>query len=212
MAMKINGLYLQEKNPNAVVAGCVAVFENVWPNPQETIREVENECLNPDSGISWQRAGTRGNGAYQNARTNYLMDTTYLSDITQSPIIQNVNNMFYTAVLATTNVYAKIFDIKETFYQENYQLLKYKGGEEYKAHYDGGTDIGRCISVICYLNADYDGGEIEFVNFKIKIKPQPGMMILFPSNYAYTHVAHPVISGTKYAYVTWVHDRPFSGF
>jgi predicted 2-oxoglutarate/Fe(II)-dependent dioxygenase YbiX len=33
------------------------------------------------------------------------------------------------------------------------------------------------------------------------------MLILFPSNYAYSHIAHPVTSGTKYAMVTWIRDR-----
>ena len=67
--------------------------------------------------------------------------------------------------------------------------------------------IGRSVSAICYLNDDYEGGELEFVNFKLKIKPQAGMMILFPSNFAYMHIAHPVTSGTKYAMVTWIRDR-----
>ena len=207
MAMKINGLYLQEREPDAVVGGCIEIFENVWVNPQRTIDSVEQECLNPDSGVCWNKAGTIGLGAYQNIRTNLIMDITYLSDITNNKNIQNVNNMFYTALLATSNSYSKRFDIREPFFHENYHLLKYRGGEEYKAHYDGGTSIGRSVSAICYLNDDYEGGEIEFVNFKLKIKPQAGMMILFPSNFAYMHIAHPVTSGTKYALVTWIRDR-----
>ena len=207
MVMKINGLYLQEREPDAVVAGCVAIYENIWPNPQGTIETIENLCQTPDKDINWIRAGTIGAGAYQDARTNSLMDITYLSDITNNVDIQNVNNIFYTALLATSNSYAKKFNIYESFFHENYQLLKYRGCEEYKAHYDGGTDIGRSISGICYLNSDYEGGELEFVNFGIKIKPEPGMIILFPSNYAYAHIAHPIISGTKYALVTWIKDR-----
>jgi predicted 2-oxoglutarate/Fe(II)-dependent dioxygenase YbiX len=70
--------------------------------------------------------------------------------------------------------------------------------------------MGRCISCIAYLNSDYEGGEIEFVNFGVKIKPQPGMLIIFPSNFAYRHIAHPVTSGTKYNLVTWIKDRPIA--
>jgi hypothetical protein len=207
MAMKINGIYLQEREPDAVVGGCIAIYENVWPNPENTIQAIENECLNLDSGISWQKAHTIGAGAYQNARTNLIMDITYLSDIAQNQTVQNINNIFYTALLSTTNSYAKKYEIQESFFHENYHLLKYRGGEYYSAHYDGGTSIARCVSAICYLNSDYEGGEIEFVNFNVKIKPEPGMMILFPSNYAYRHIAHPITSGTKYAMVTWIRDR-----
>lgn len=207
MVMKINGLYLQEREPDAEVAGCVAIYENIWPNPHQTIQVIESLCQDSNSGISWQRAGTVGAGAYQNARTNMAMDITYLSDITENSAIQNINNIFYTALLTVSNSYAKKYNIYEPFFHENYQCLKYRGGEEYKAHYDGGTGIGRSVSAICYLNSDYEGGELEFVNFKVKIKPEPGMMILFPSNYAYTHIAHPIIRGTKYALVTWIKDR-----
>lgn len=208
MVMKINGLYLQERKPDAVVAGCVEIFENAWPSdPKQTIDMIENECKNLDSGVSWQKAGTIGAGAYQNVRTNLMMDLTYLSDITESNAVQTINNIFYTTTLSASNSYAKRYEINESLYHEHYQLLKYRGGEYYNAHYDGGTNIGRCISAICYLNDDYDGGEIEFVNFKVKIKPQAGMMILFPSNYAYAHIAHPITNGTKYAIVTWIRDR-----
>lgn len=207
MAMKINGLYLQEREPDALVGGCIEIFENVWPNPNQTIQQIENECKNPDSGIFWQKAGTVGLGAYQDVRTNLLMDITYLSDITNNKVVQNVNNIFYTALLSVSNSYSKRYEITEPFFHENYQLLKYRGGEYYNSHYDGGTQMGRCVSALCYLNDDYEGGEIEFINFKVKVKPQAGMMILFPSNYAYRHIAHPIKSGTKYALVTWIKDR-----
>lgn len=207
MTFKINGVYVQEREPNAVVGGCIEIFENVWPSPEKAILAVENECANPNSDVYWTRATTLGAGAYQDIRTNRLIPVTELADISQSGVLQNINNMFYSLLLSTTNSYAKRYGIHENFFHEGYNLLKYSPGEEYKVHYDGGTSIGRSVSAICYLNNDYEGGEIEFVNFKVKIKPEPGMMILFPSNYAYAHVAHPVISGTKYALVTWIRDR-----
>ena len=92
-------------------------------------------------------------------------------------------------------------------YHEEYGCIKYATGTEYKAHYDSGTEMGRIISALVYLNDDYEGGELEFPWFGIKIKPKAGMLILFPSNFAYRHIAHPVKSGTKYALVTWIRDR-----
>lgn len=208
MTMKINGMYFQEKQPTEVVAGCIEIFENAWPlDVQNTINSIEQECSNLDGGISWQRAGTIGSGGYQNIRTNLLMDITYLSDITNNNTIQTINNVFYSLLLSASNSYALRFNIQEQFFHENYQLLKYREKEKYDAHYDGGTNLGRCISAICYLNDNYEGGELEFTNFNIKIKPKAGSLILFPSNYAYRHVAHPITLGTKYALVTWINDR-----
>jgi Rps23 Pro-64 3,4-dihydroxylase Tpa1-like proline 4-hydroxylase len=208
MVMKINGIYLTERTPTETFAGCIEIFENAWPiNPYDTIKIIEQECSNPDSGVSWQKAGTIGDGSYQNIRTNLMMDITYLSDITNNFNVQTVNNLFYTLLLSASNSYGKRYHIHESFFHENYQLLKYRVREEYQAHYDGGTDLGRAISAICYLNDDYEGGELEFTNFNLKIKPKAGSIILFPSNYAYRHISHPILSGTKYALVTWIHDR-----
>jgi predicted 2-oxoglutarate/Fe(II)-dependent dioxygenase YbiX len=114
----------------------------------------------------------------------------------------------YMLLLASTIPYAKKYGTDEGLWHEHYNMLRYRGGQEYKAHYDGSTATGRSLSAIVYLNNNYEGGHVEFTNFGVKIKPEPGMLLLFPSNYAYTHIAHPVTEGTKYAIVTWLHDRP----
>jgi predicted 2-oxoglutarate/Fe(II)-dependent dioxygenase YbiX len=171
---------------------------------------IEKEVALPDSDIYWQKAETIGSGAFQNARSNKLMAVSYFASLADNAVMQNVHNQFNMLLLAATNVYAKKYNIHETFYHETYSLLKYSHGQEYTEHYDGATGIGRCISCIAYLNSDYEGGEIEFVNFGVKIKPQAGMLIIFPSNFAYRHIAHPVTSGIKYNLVTWVKDRPIA--
>jgi predicted 2-oxoglutarate/Fe(II)-dependent dioxygenase YbiX len=207
MALKINGLFLKEMKPDLVLAGCIEVFENVWPNWKETIQLTEQECANTESGAYWEKAGTIGQGQFQDHRTNKLMQITQIAEVSNNHSIQQINNQFYTLLLAASNSYVNRFGIKEPLWHEGYCLLKYSNNQEYKAHYDGGTDIGRAISAICYLNDDYEGGEIEFVNYGVKIKPPAGSLVLFPSNYAFMHIAHPVTSGTKYALVTWIRDR-----
>lgn len=202
----INNMFPGELQPTQTVAGCIDIFENAWPNPKETIAMIEEECSKKDSGIHWTRAQTVGQGVYQNKRTNYDLGITYHARVSDNPVAQNIHNQMYLLLLASTVPYAIKHDI-DSLYHEDYNMLKYSSGQQYKAHADGGTDSGRAVSAIVYLNDEYEGGEVEFVNFKVKIKPEPGMLLLFPSNYPYTHIAHPVISGTKYALVTWLHDR-----
>ena len=81
------------------------------------------------------------------------------------------------------------------------EALKYEPGEKYVMHYDDGSKhvSNRVTSCVIYLNDDYEGGEIEFCNFDIKVKPVKNSMVLFPSNYPYMHTAHQVHSGTRYA-------------
>ena len=207
MALNVNGFFPGELTPNATVGGCIDIFENVWPNPEQTVQMAERECAESESSAYWMRAGTIGQGAYQDARTNLLLEVSHLADVGNNPALQNIHNQFNMLLLAASVPYAKRYGIRENLWHEGYSMLKYRSGEEYKMHYDGGTGVGRAISAVCYLNNNYDGGEIEFPHFNIKIKPEPGMLILFPSNYAYSHIAHPITNGTKYAMVTWIKDR-----
>lgn len=206
MTIQVSGLFPGELQPDATVAGCIDIFENAWSNTAETITAIEEECKDPESGMSWFRAETISQGINQTARTNYNLGITYIARATGNQLAQNIHNQFYVLLLATSIPYARKHNIPELFH-EDYQLLRYRTGQEYKAHADGGTDIGRAISAVLYLNDDYKGGEIEFPNFGVKIKPEAGMLILFPSTYPYAHIAHPVTDGTKYAIVTWIKDR-----
>jgi len=58
------------------------------------------------------------------------------------------------------------------------------------------------LSVLGYLNDDYEGGELSFGGWNYTYKPVAGDLVIFPSNYMYTHRAMPVTSGTKYALAT----------
>jgi predicted 2-oxoglutarate/Fe(II)-dependent dioxygenase YbiX len=207
MATNINGFFTGELQPDTIIAGCINIYENAWPNPEETIKLIESQVANTDSGVAWQRAGTVGDGPYQNIRTNRIIHITEGANISNNKALQQVHNQFYLALLAATVPYTARYNIRENLFHEGYSILKYGADEEYKQHYDSGTEMGRTISVLVYLNGDYTGGELEFPYFGIKIKPEPGMMIIFPSNYAYTHIAKPVTNGTKYALVTWIKDR-----
>lgn len=207
MALQINGFFLGELMPSATIAGCIDIFEKAWPNPELAIKMAEDACQEADSDIFWARAPTLDEGQNQNSRTNKLLPITLLANLTNNASLQNIHNQFNMLLLASTVPYVQRYAIQENLWHEPYGLLKYQEGEEYKQHYDGGTSIGRAVSALVYLNNDYEGGEIEFPNFGVKIKPQAGMLILFPSNYAYSHIAHPVTKGTKYCMVTWLRDR-----
>jgi predicted 2-oxoglutarate/Fe(II)-dependent dioxygenase YbiX len=198
-------------NPTEIVAGCVAIYENIWENVDETINIIEDVVKDKDSEVYFERAQTigdqmTGNPLIQTARTNLMLSLTKSGHVNESMRI--INNNFNEKMWSAIDNYSKIFDLEHKIIDcEGYTLLKYSGGQHYDAHYDGGGESKRSLSAILYLNSDYEGGELEFVNFNIKIKPGAGMLLLFPANYAYRHIAHPVTSGTKYAVVAFLHDR-----
>jgi predicted 2-oxoglutarate/Fe(II)-dependent dioxygenase YbiX len=207
MANLINGFFPGELAPSTTVAGCIDIYENAWPKPHETIAMVENRISDPNSDARWEKATTLGLGQNQDIRTNKHLSLTHYGRINNDPVFQNIHNQFNVLLLASTIPYNERYKINEPFWHEDYNLLKYNNNQLYHRHYDGVTASGRVLSAICYLNDDYEGGELEFPNFGITIKPQAGMLILFPSNYAYAHIARPVTTGTKYAIVTWIRDR-----
>jgi hypothetical protein len=206
-------MYINAKpiNPTEIIAGGVAIYENIWKNVDETINTIESVVQDKDSGVYFERAQTlgdqmTGNPLVQTLRTNLLLDLTKSGHLNES--IRIINNDFNQKMWSAIDNYTKIFDIHDNIFDvEGYTLLKYSGGQHYDAHSDGGGDSKRNLSAILYLNSDYEGGELEFVNFNIKIKPSAGMLLLFPANYPYRHIAHPVTSGTKYAIVSFLHDR-----
>jgi hypothetical protein len=191
--------------PTEIIAGCISIYRNIWEDPEKTINDMETfSNNNPEDGFS--RATLTGKRV-NSKRTNSDMSLSIAAN--QNDTMLDIYKRYYDLVFATGVGYNKHYNFYEpTFINEGFNVLKYQTGEEYKAHYDGGSASARSISPILYLNDDYEGGEIEFVNFNVTIKPEKGMLVLFPGTYPYAHIAHPVTSGTKYAIVTWLHDRP----
>ena len=120
-------------------------------------------------------------------------------------LIQTVYNIHESELKKVFNT--KLKDVEPT------QFLKYEVNDKYGDHNDcedWGPDgklqrvVNRDISVIMYLNDDYEGGEFEFTKLGLTIKPKRGMMIAFPSYFEFSHQAHPVKSGTRYALASWI--------
>jgi hypothetical protein len=201
----------QVLKPTEIVCGSIAIYANAWNDPGKSISTIENTVNDENSGVKFRLAQTNidlesEDKTMQSSRTNVMLVLDDAARINEE--FRKINNQFAELIHSSIQSYVDIFQIDQQIYDvEPYSLLKYSGGQECKSHYDGPTETARCVSAIVYLNNDYTGGELEFTNFGIKIRPEPGMLILFPSNYAYTHIAHPVETGTKYAVVTWLHDR-----
>ena len=97
---------------------------------------------------------------------------------------------------------------------EPVQFLGYPVGGHYRGHIDGESFnfetrqwescMPRDVSFLFYLNDQYGGGELEFYDLGLTIKPKKGMMIAFPSYKEFAHKVHPVTWGHRYTLVSWV--------
>jgi hypothetical protein len=53
-----------------------------------------------------------------------------------------------------------------------------------------------------YLNDNYDGGELSFINQGLSFKPESGDLIMFPGNFEYWYDVKPA-NGSRYIMPLW---------
>lgn len=87
-------------------------------------------------------------------------------------------------------------------YYEVFNFVKYEGvGQHFAVHADHGPAYVTTVSAVGYLNDNYGGGELIFPRFGLKIKPEPGDLVVFPSTFIYEHSSEPIVDGNKYSIV-----------
>lgn len=67
---------------------------------------------------------------------------------------------------------------------------------------DMGFKDSNHIAAWVYLNDDYDGGDIEFINQPLAFKPNTGDLVLFPGNMHYWYNVGPA-NGSRYIMPIW---------
>lgn len=81
----------------------------------------------------------------------------------------------------------------------------YKPGEAfYEPHFDAmGTDQGRVVAWITYLNTVKEGGGTHFVYQDYTVQPIKGKTVLFPAGYTHRHKGVTAPKETKYIVTGW---------
>ncbi len=191
--------------PDEVLAGNIALYHNALDDPMRAIHLLE-DAGKKDNRFKWDRAVIH-RGEVSNYRSNDAIGLSRVRDLPpeQFPELAAEDRRIFEAIEPRLSSYAARNGVAIAG-DEGWQVLKYGPGKEYKAHTDYHKDNQRVISAVLYLNDGYIGGETEFVRFGTAVEPKAGTLALFPSNYAYMHVAKPLLSGTKYAIVTWFHE------
>ena len=130
-------------------------------------------------------------------------------------------------ILALTQKRLELASGLHVHQQEAPQILSYKPGQEYKAHYDFlvpetpnfklildtmGQRVATCLT---WLNDDYEGGETAFFKIDWKHKGKQGDAMLFLNvrkmdrqpDGTTLHAGLPVTNGRKWLLSQWVRDR-----
>ena len=182
----------------------IIIQENVIP--QESIEEI---MLLTNNTKDVCQATTINKDKEDGSETNLEIRNTLWYNITEE-----MHNNFEKAVAGCfVNYVAPRYQCEFKSY-EPVQFLGYPVGGHYKGHNDGEhfnyetrqweACMDRDVSFLFYLNDQYGGGELEFYDLGLTIKPKKGMMIAFPSYKEFAHMVHPVTWGHRYSLVSWV--------
>ena len=121
---------------------------------------------------------------------------------------KDVDQMFFRSLAAALREFRETFPyFKGPFKDLGYQVQRYRPGEFYHWHIDGGSHefSQRQLVALWYLNdVPGPGGETEFLSQEVSIKPQRGKLVLFPPFWTHEHRAAVVKGGVKYIATTWV--------
>jgi Rps23 Pro-64 3,4-dihydroxylase Tpa1-like proline 4-hydroxylase len=120
----------------------------------------------------------------------------------ESLALQSLWQDLYDVQFAAVEDYRADYNLMNLQYWEAFNFIKYGPGQHFQEHHDHGFSYNCTVSLVAYVNDDYEGGELYFRLQNLKVKPEAGDLFIFPSNYMYPHQAMPVQSGTKYSIVT----------
>lgn len=177
--------------------------------PKEDIKWVIDTLENTlsDSPVySWQEAQvTNSDKPIKAARdcSDFKFNDKTLGPVNEyNKDLHLIYEKMHSIVKKCVDDYANYWGINVCYY-ESFNFVKYEGeGQEFKIHADHGPHYNTTVSIVVYLNDDYEGGELFFPRLdKLTYTPKSGDIAVFPSNYIYEHASLPMKNGTKYCIV-----------
>jgi hypothetical protein len=128
--------------------------------------------------------------------------------VSNKPDWKDVDQMFFRSLAAAVKEFRETFPyFKGPFKDEGYQVQRYRPGEYYHWHVDGGSHelSQRQLVALWYLNdVPGPGGETEFLYQGVSVRPEQGKLVLFPPFWTHEHRAVRLETGVKYIATTWV--------
>jgi hypothetical protein len=184
----------------------INVYRNVFTSEQSTdyINTLENH-LNGQTRWQWNGAQVT-NSADVDLEARNAKDFKFNSkglgpESEENTELYRLHSEIFKGVKACVDDYGRYWGVGMMAY-EAFNFVKYEGaGTHFKIHADHGPTYVTTVSIVVYLNDNYEGGEIWFPRFDLTHKPKAGDIVVFPSTYIYEHASQDMVSGTKYSVV-----------
>ena len=191
------------RQPNRRPPGGVLVYSG-FVDPEtcgQWVERLEQQPRTRATILETQQA-SRGN------RVNVVDPTRVCYDVRPGPLRKKINDRIVAGYRRSAMQIGRQLEWYETP-----RILRYEAGGYYQRHADNcHVDQNsntwykvqdRDLSLLLYLNDDYTGGGLTFVNFHFHYRPRVGDLLVFPSDNRYEHQAEQVESGVRYAIASW---------
>tara|TARA_B100001250_G_C19805386_1_gene793051 strand:- start:1898 stop:2461 length:564 start_codon:yes stop_codon:yes gene_type:complete len=180
----------------------IKYYDNIL-TPQECNYIIQSEDDMKWKHFSYDKGGdkTEGTGSVnQTVSKSWITENHFLYDIVKSAFVK-VTDLYSVdfPLLRYTETYEKY---------TNFRINKYTEGGFMTSHVDNirkshGQEYGfPQVSILLYINDDYEGGEFKIID-KV-LKPKEGSAIIFPSNFMFPHESGEIIKGKKWSIVSWL--------
>jgi len=192
-----------EVNGEELVPG-VWVYKNVFKNPEKTINLI-NALFGHlfSDALVYEGKDKPLDNINKKTRDCSVMGMPAAAVDSYSVDQQNLYYLIEDSMMACFADYKHQYGLGNELVGDSWQVLKYGAGQKFDSHADDGPRFPRTVSITAYLNDNYTGGELIYKHFNLTYKPEPGDVLVFPSNYIYNHQVVPVVSGLRYAIVNW---------
>jgi len=182
----------------------IRIYDNLLP--EKTLKNFTKLCKND---LKFDNATVvKADGTFEVDKKVRNVETYYCSNLNdQSFSVVHWTNYISHMVNEKIKEYTKVLEINFGVAISDIQILKYVPGGFYKFHIDHGSTTPRTLSMIYFINDDYEGGDLHFKLWKenkiIKIDKKYNRLIIWPSTFMYPHAVQPVTKGTRYSVVLW---------
>lgn len=182
-------------------------FIGAWDLPDKNLCKKIIEFFENNKEL--QRKGSTSTGVNEKIKKT--------TDITIDPILLNekkylIFNEYFEQLNECFKDYNNQFPFLKTFLKKihigHFNLQKYLPGDHFSKLHSERTDLGnlhRIFAWMTYLNDVEDGGTTDFDYFDLKIKPECGKTLIWPSEWTHAHTGSVLKSGEKYIITGWMH-------
>lgn len=164
-----------------------------------------------DQGFTQNRIESEGCSGTFKEDDQLLAQTPIVDEFINGEIIDPGNKVFFQIFWDEIYpVYKDKYPILENcdphriYFNKMQKTVPGQGYHAWHTENMGPYSSRRILTYILYLNDVEDGGETEFLYTPKRIKPEKGMLVLWPAGITHTHRGNPPLKGDKYIMTGWV--------